>query len=80
MSKEARTQEDLVLQDLKPALLTEKLTVPGAKELHTLPKEELSEQLAKVLLQVLKSKPNLRELRYVLGEGFHVTYEPATRY
>ena len=71
-----RTQQDLVNSELRPAMLTDKLPWPGIEKLHLLDKEEL----AKVIVQVLRARPNVRELRYVLGDGFYLTYEPATRY
>ena len=68
------TQEDVVRQreaeENRPATVTEKLALPGLKDLHT---KSFSE-VAEVLTNVLKARKGLLALNWVLGEKLEVTY------
>ena len=69
----ARTQSDLVTEELlsQPRTTKEKLRLPGIEKLHTKTKEEIAETLA----MVLKSRPNIVQLDYVVGKWIEVTLE-----
>lgn len=74
MSKKHRSQEDIVRQTLaeedQPAVLTEKLALPGIRELHT---KSFSE-VAEVLTTVLKARKGLLSFTYTIGEDIEVSY------
>lgn len=71
----ARTQEDLVKEKLskQEKVITDRLTPPAIRDLHT----KSLEDIATTLAQVLKSRPNIRKLTYVVGESIDITYEKA---
>lgn len=61
----AKTQEDLVRMRtaLEPTEKTHQVRIPGIEQLHTKPVEEIAE----VIAMVLKSQPNIVEVRYKVG-------------
>lgn len=69
--KTNRSQGDIVANDspYTPEQTTTKIAVPGIRSLHTRPTEEIAE----VLSNVLRSKSNVVEIRYVLGEYIELT-------
>jgi hypothetical protein len=60
------TQADIVKTDqgYVPKTLSEKIKIPGIENLHEKPTDEIAE----VLATVLRSRSNVQEVRYVLGE------------
>ena len=66
-----RNQEDIVRASLNDNVVTQKVGYPNADKVHTLPVNELAD----ILARVIKSRPNVVEFRYVLGDGFYLTYE-----
>lgn len=70
-----RTQEDLVRLDQGPVREEEttKIRTPGIENLPG----RTDEEVAAVITQVLKSRPNISKLTYVVGSHFELTYKPA---
>lgn len=74
---EPRNQEEIVKRELPDRLVRdERLPYPGGKDLHLKPRAEVG----KVLADLVTSRPNLKELRWVVGDGFYVTYERLSSY
>lgn len=75
-AKGFQTQQDLVKEFLKdePNVVTEKLRIPGVESLHLQPLDEVAEKLAEVFYNVLRSRSNLLEFRYSIGEFIEVTW------
>jgi len=69
--KTNKTQEDIVLADTiyTPEQTTVKVAVPGVQQLHT----KSTEEIAEVLSNVLRSRSNVVEIKYVLGEYIELT-------
>lgn len=67
-----KTQADIVAQDqmLMEKEVTENLRLPGLDRLHTKSKEEIAE----VLVNILKSRQNITRIDWVLGGPMRVTY------
>ena len=67
----AKTQDDLVREEqgYQPREVTRKISVPGLESLHQKPTIEIAEMLA----LVLRSEPNIIELRYRVGEFIELT-------
>ena len=69
-----RTQADHVeedkIQNYQP--LINRLKLPGIANLHTKP----SEDIALVLTNVFRSQPNIKELRWVVGEYIELISDP----
>lgn len=65
------TQEDHVKEDLynRKVERVTKLNMPGIKTLHTRPLPEIAAALA----AALKSTPDIKELRYVVGQYIEIT-------
>lgn len=65
------TQDDHVKQDqgFQPEQTTEKVVVPGIQTLHDKPTTEIAE----VIANVLRSRPNIVKMTYVVGEYFELT-------
>lgn len=70
----AQTQEDLVRESMgyQPKETTRKVMIPGIQALHTKPTVEIAETLA----LVLRSEPNIVELRYRVGEFIELVTRP----
>jgi len=66
-----KTQEDIVSASLEPTpeQTTVKVAVPGIQSLHTRPVQEIAE----VLSNVMRSEPNVIEVKYVLGKYIELT-------
>ena len=71
MSSVMKSQSDLVAADqgYEPKEVVHKVSVPGLKSLHN---KSISE-IAEVLASVIKSKNNVVELRYRVGEFIELT-------
>ena len=69
-----RTQADHVQEEkamnLKPVVT--KLKVPGIATLHNKPAEDI----ALTLTNVFRTQPNIKELRWVVGEFIELTSDP----
>jgi len=65
------TQDDLVKmsQGLQSTEVTEKVVVPGVEALHLRKPEEIAD----VLVNVMKSQANIIKFTYVLGSHFEIT-------
>jgi hypothetical protein len=68
-----KTQDDIVResQGFQPKFFTDKIVVPGIENLHTKPTTDIAE----VITNVLRSRPNITQLVYVVGSHFEVTSE-----
>lgn len=66
-----KNQADIVAfgQEALPSEYTEKVSLPGITTLHQRSKEEIAEALA----NLLKSKNNIKALRYIIGESIELT-------
>lgn len=75
MTVRPKTQGDIVAadQNYQPETVTEKIHVPGIEKLHDLSASEIAE----VITNVLRARPNIVAVKYVLGEYFEVTTRPA---
>lgn len=69
--KTSKTQEDLVVNSVpySPEQTTVKVAVPGIQLLHT----KSTEEIAEVLSNVIRSRSNVVEIKYVLGEYIELT-------
>ena len=67
-----QTQADHVAEEMgyKPTLQKEQIAFPGIKLLHERPTAEIAEALA----LALKSRGNVIELRYKVGEFIELTF------
>ena len=61
-----KTQEDIVINErpYSPEQTTTKVVVPGIQSLHT----RSTEEIADVLSNIIRSRSNVIEIRYVLGQ------------
>lgn len=66
-----KTQADIVSESMgiAPAETVERIHLPGINALHVKTKEEIAEALS----NVLKSRNNIKALRYVVGEYIELT-------
>ena len=69
--KTNKTQEDIVISNVtySPEQTTVKVAVPGIQSLHT----KSTEEIAEVLSNVIRSRSNVVEVKYVLGEYIELT-------
>jgi hypothetical protein len=70
--KTNKTQEDIVVSDDRfqtPEQTTTKVAVPGIRILHT----KSTEEIAEVLSNVMRSRSNVTEVRYVIGKYIELT-------
>ena len=69
-----KTQADLVRERSvgEPTVVTERLQMPGVEILHGRPREEVAEIFANV---ILKSKKDIVEIRWVLGQFIEISYK-----
>lgn len=69
-----KTQDDHVkeLKDKEYSLVVNKVRVPGIETLHNKSREDICIALS----NVLKTQPNIKELRWVIGEYVELTSEP----
>jgi hypothetical protein len=58
-------------QGFREEVTTDRLRLPGIEGLHLRPVDEIAETLA----VALKARPNVREVRYVIGEYIELTME-----
>jgi hypothetical protein len=65
------TQDDHVKEDLgfQPETVTDKVVVPGIQNLH----DQSTVEVAEVIANVLRSRPNITKLTYVVGSHFEIT-------
>lgn len=66
----AKTQEDLVRMKaaFEPTEKVQQVRIPGIEQLHNKPTAEIAE----VLAMVLKSQPNIVEVRYKVGNCIEI--------
>lgn len=67
-----KTQEDHVMADqmhVEQKETTVKVSVPGMQKLHEQPTAEIAE----VLANVLRSRPNIVKMTYVVGQYIELT-------
>ena len=70
--KASKTQEDIVINNSEayaPEQTTVKVAVPGIQNLHT----KSTEEIAEVLSNVMRSRNNVVEVKYVLGKYIELT-------
>ena len=70
--KRNKTQEDIVINDDQfhiPEQTTVKVVVPGIQFLHT----KSTEEIAEVLSNVMRSRSNVIEVKYVVGKYIELT-------
>jgi hypothetical protein len=69
----AKNLNDLVNQAVQDSekIVTDRIELPGIKQLHTKSKEEI----AAVLTNFLLSRSNVKELKFVIGSHIEVTYD-----
>lgn len=58
----------------EPAVVTDKLRIPGIEQLHLLAYDEQAEKLTEILMNVVKSRARIQEIRWVFGDCIEVTY------
>lgn len=72
----AQNQADIVAaqdqETFQPEIIADRLFLPGIEKLH----EKSTQEIADVLANVLRSRANIRELRYVVGEYIEVKTAP----
>ena len=68
-----RSQADIVrdANQQEERVVREKLSLPGIRELHTRPIADVAE----VLANTLKSRANVKEVHWVLGQYIELVYE-----
>jgi len=68
-----KTQQDIIANDIAytPEQTTIRVVVPGIQSLHT----KSSEEIADVLSNVLRSRSNVIEIKYVLGKHIELTIQ-----
>jgi hypothetical protein len=73
---DARTQADLVAQEeqkvFQPEVVADRLFLPGIDKLH----EKSTKEIAEVLANVLRSRANIREITYKVGEYIEIKSAP----
>lgn len=71
------TQSDIVRdkRGFVEDTITEKVRVPGVETLHQRPADEIAE----ILANVLRSRPSVTEVRYVVGDCIEVTFTNLNR-
>lgn len=69
-----KTQDDHVKEELgfQPELIREKVNLPGIRQLH----EQPAADIAEVLATLIKSRNDVKEIHYVVGEGIEIVSAP----